>query len=94
VWQHGGIREDRRPGKAQREIQQLTRQPQTGAERGGAEQHDHRLHRKRDRRERQRHADLRRRGRERGDENDRADPFGGAERASVSARGERREQCL
>ena len=63
--------------------------PSRGAERGAAEQDDHRLQRERHRRERQRNADLRGGNRQHGHEQD----GGGADRGGqVGARGDRLQQ--
>ena len=58
------------------EIQNLAAQTEPGAERGAAEQHDHRLQRERHGRKRQRNADLRGDSRQHGHEQHRGGPDG------------------
>ena len=84
--------EDRQPGDAEREIQQLTRHPEARAERGRADEHDHRLKGERHRREWQGNADLRGHGREDRRESHGAGAFADSKGARIGARGDRRKQ--
>ena len=65
--EHGARGKDRQPGDTGQQVNHLAGHPEPGAERGTADEHDHRLKREWHGRERQRNADLRGNGGQHGD---------------------------